>query len=599
MKKIIVLIPVLMLVVFSFGQSIYDYPNQLNYSHFPESKYDTISYFSSNGAWFGLSLPQAYDSDKFGSFGGPYSSYLNKWMGESLLKFSFGIAGKGKIELATAADIETDQYPGLLVQKYIFDDYQIEENLLFISGRTCLLKIEAINNSQFNIPMSMMLGGSVFENIGEAEKFTDGWIFKVDGKDDIIWLVRFRLDGEMELTFSPQEYEFSYKAPVQVAPGDTISIVATISQYFKGDLQQDVVMTSDALNYPNKYFKKNEKLWSFLIANIIPEEKELKKVCVKSLQTLYLNLRSYLPSFQNYFFVENSGLKETYVNTDVSWFCASSLIRYDIRLAMHSLASNVLNINENGSLNKYLAILNTGEMSQEVNEMPMAAWTAWNIYSVSPDNESLLRFYPLVEKYHAYWYKYHDVNNNLWCEDANGFETVKLNALLFSEKYCLMKMSEVLGYKDKAAKYKAETDSIKTVFNLYFFDTDLISYVNYDLSDNTKIPVDDVVGYCLWSGLASWDIAKVYAENVEANVNAGFYKSLFKSGFFDIEYYYFLISGLKLYEYNAESDLLKNALIEQLLEKSKDKPLPSFGLKPTEYNNSSLTAAVLLLLLNY
>ena len=33
--------------------------------------------------------------------------------------------GKGKIELATAIDIETDQYPGLLVQKYIFDDYQV------------------------------------------------------------------------------------------------------------------------------------------------------------------------------------------------------------------------------------------------------------------------------------------------------------------------------------------------------------------------------------------------------------------------------------------------------------------------------------------
>ena len=600
MKNIIITFLFLLFASAMFAQSLYDYPNQLNYSHFPENSNDTPNFFSSTGAWFGIGLPQAYQSDKFGQFAGPYSTYTNNWFSTSILDFNFGITGKGKIELATATNIETDQYPGLLVQKYHFEDYRIEEKLMFISGRTCLLKIDAINTSQDPMQMSMMLQGSAFEELGEAESFTDGWMYKIDNKDDILWLIRFRLDKEMDLSYSPQDYEFSYKSPISVMPSDTLSIVATISQYFKGDIQQDVEMASDALYSPEKYFKKNVNLWDYLTSKITSDDSDLRKLSVKSIQTLYLNLRSYIPSFQNFFFVESTGISSAYINTDESWLYSSALLRFDIRLSLQSIASNLKNLNNDGSLNKYIGVLNTISTDSTLSENPMAAWTTWNFYSMSPDIKSLLQIYPMLEKHHNYWYEYRDSNNNLWCEDINGIETVKLNAMLFSEKYCLMKLSEELEYTEKAKMYKLQIDSIKTVFNKHFFDMDLISYVNINIVDKSKTEDADAVGYCLWAGIASWDIANIYAENVQANIDSGYYQSLFKSGKFDIEYYYYLIAGLKQYKHVTESERLKELLLQQILKNAFSKPIPSFeSAAEVNYNNSSLTSAILLLLINY
>ncbi len=582
------------------SQTLYNYPDQINYRFFPKKSNDTIvSYFSSNGSWFGVGLPEPYEPDRYGKIAGPYSMYSNEWIGKSLMQFNFGIAGIGKIQLESAKDYEIVQYPGLLFQKYVFESYSIEQKLIFISGRTCLTKIDAINTSEIRIPMSLMIKGSAFDEVGNAEKFSDGWMYKIDGKDDVFWLVRFRLDGEMDLSFNPDNFEFSYKEPVFVEPGDTLSLVSTMSQYFMGDAKQDVMTSSDALVNPDKYFEKNEKLWRYLISNVVSEDREHRNLSVKSLQTMYLNLRSVIPSFKNYFFVEKTGLDQTFVNTDETWFYASSLIRYDTRLSINALASNISNLNQDSSLNSLIPVLNFTDTVTEIGKMPMAAWTAWNIYSVSPDVGLMETIYPMLSGFHEYWYLNHNINNNMWCEDYNGVERPDLNALLFSEKYCLKKIAEVLGYEDDVQMYQQQMDSIKIYFNQYFFDVELLSYVNYDLKDNAISINKDAVGFALWSGLAAWDVAEYYSEDIQAKIEDGTYQKIFDSGDFNIAFYYFLISGLKLYKFEEESNQLKSILLEVVLRDSKNKPIPSYGVDGMKNDNSTLTSSVLLLLLNY
>ena len=602
MKKLYGIALILLMVISINAQTLYNYPNLLNYSHFPKGTNDTIEdCFTSNGAWFGLGLPTDDEPDRYGRLAGPFSLYQNSWIAKALLHFNLGIVGIGKIQLESAKEHEIIQYPGLLVQRYIFESFKIEQRLVFISGRTCLMKVDAINTSAVDIPMTMMMKGNTYEGLGEADDFTDGWMYNIDGTNDVFWLLRFRLDENMNLVMNNDSYEFSYKEPVFVHPGDTLSLVATLSQYFKGDSRKDVETASKALNDPDTFFNQNEKLWRYLINNIVPEEKELREISVKALQTMYLNLRSFLPSFKNYFFVEHSGLHETYINTDEAWFYASSFIRYDSRLAKNILASVISNINDDKSINSIIPVLNYSDSTFVINEKPMAAWTAWNIFSSDTENDTVLMetVYGIVKDYHNYWYENNNRDNNLWCEDGNGVERADLNAMLFTEKYCLSKLADKLGYKEDVKEYRQQMDSIKYYYSQHFFDVQLLSFVNFNLTDNSMELDTLAIGYALWSGLAAFDIADYYAYDIRLKMQDSTYHNLFANGNYDIEDYYYLISGLKLYNYKELSDSLNTVLLNQVLLDSENKPIPSYGMNGKQNNNSTLTSAILLLLINY
>jgi len=600
MKNLFGIVLFFLVVNFSYAQVMYDYPYQMDCSYFPSYSQDSvIDVFSNNGSWFGIGLPSADAPERFGKFAGPFSFYNDKWIGRSLMQFNFGVDGLGKIQYEFAKDFEVVQYPGLLYQKFVFDDYFIEIRAAFISGRTCLFKAHAINTSSKKIPMTWMINGAAYDEVGEADRFTDVWMYKIDNEDDIFWLMRYKLDDAINLVFQADSYEFSYKEAQWIEPKDTLSIVTTLSQYFKGDDKGDVELATEALNDPEQFFDKNQKMWSFLISNVVTQNEEFKKISVKSLQTLLMNLRSLFPDFKNYFFVERNGLENEYVNVDENWFYASAMIRYDISIATHALVSAISNLNQDSSINSIIPVLNFTDSIPVLSNKPMAAWTAWNIFSIRPDTNIMKVIYPLIKANHEFWYNHRDANKNLWCEDNLGFERVDVNAMLFSEKYCLNKMAVLLGYQEDANTYQEQMAIIKASFNRYFTDNQQSGYVDINIKNENKVLADDVIGYALWAGLASLDVANFYAQQINIEIDNGTYKAKFESGDFDISYYYFLISGLKLYKYEVEADKLLNMLLETVLNDAKNKPLPSYGNEKMVNDNSSLTAAVLLLLLNY
>ncbi len=601
MKKILIIILGFWLTQPLFSQQdMYSFPNQIKCTLFPSSINDAPEYYTAKGSWFGFTLPATDDTENYGKFGGPYCMKTNKWISPSLLQFDFGVAGKGSIPLASANETEFSQLPGMLYQKFVFPDYLIELKLNFISPRTTLYQATAINTSDKAKSISMMLTGEMFEGLGEAEKFTDGWMFKIDKKDDVFWLVRFRLDGEMELTYSTQDYQFSYKQLQTIAPGDTLKIVAVVSEYFKGDQKQDVVFASEALNDPQTQVDKNYGLWQYILSKINNTNPELKKLCLKSVQTFYLNMRSFLPGFGNYNLVSGTGIRDHYINTDESWLISTGLIFFDTKLAMHQLVTILSAQNTDGSINKYVPIDVGQKLPNILSEKPMAAWTAYNIYSADPDKGFLGTVFPLIEANHNYWYENRDANKNLWCEDEEGVETVKINAMLFTEKFCLKKMAEILEDSVKVNLYQGQINQIKKEFSKYFVDKDNKRYCNYDLKTNTYVITEDVIGYCLWSGLATYESAEIYAIEIDKHIFDGYYDELFASGNYDIEYYYFLIAGLKQYTLVDISNDIKTKLLNQQLKTYNTTTLeyfdPSTNLK---IKNSTVMAAVLTLLINY
>lgn len=600
MRKLFLFLYLILFSIFGFSQFMQLFSDDLNCRYFPKSPQDSIvDVFATSGSWFGLGIPDADQTEKFGKFSGPYSYFDNTWISKSLLEFNFGIPGVGKIQYESANDFELVQLPGMLCQKFVFDNFYLEIRAIFISGRTCLFKADAINTSNQRVPMSWMVKGDAFEELGEADKFTDGWMYKIDNKDDVFWLIRFRLDDEMNLVFNPDSYEFSYKNPIWVEPQDTFSIVTTLSQYFKGDLRKDIMLSSEALQNPDEFFDRNNNLWNFLVTNVVVQNEDLRNLSLQALQTMFLNLRSYLPSFQNYFFNKNSNQQNEAIYVDENWFYASAMIRYDPNVSIYGLNAVVSNLNADSSLNQIIPVLGSIDNNSGLSQRPMAAWTAWNAFSAKPKKEIMQSLYPLIKASHQYWYSHRNKNGNLWCEDDNGIERPDINALLFSEKYCLNKMAQELSLSEDVEIYKQQMDSMKLNYNSYFFDTDLAALANVNISTDSRQLNDEAIAFALWSGLAAFDVADYYANIVRINLAEGVYKEIFKAGKFDISYYYFLISGLKLYKYEEEANLLRGQLLEVVLNDTKNNIIPSYGLNGKEYNNSTLTASVLLLLMNY
>lgn len=601
MRKFLVLVLLIAAPGIFFAQhSLYKYPDQLKCTYFPNSTDDKPEFYNVRGLWHGFTNPAQNDTKNFGKFGGPYCLKTNKWVSQSLLGIKLNEEGKGNIPLTSAKEYELAQFPGVLSQNYTFPNYNMELKLSFVSQRTSLFQAFVINTSDTVQKLSLILEGEMFEDMGVGEKFSDGWIFKIDSTDDILWLIRFRLDTKMELVYSPNGYQFSFKDIQSVAPGDTLRMTAIVSQFFKGDNEQEVILSSDILDSPDKYTSRNGLFWDLMIKKMIVGTEDMKKLSVKSFQTLYLNLRSYLPGFGNFNFVQGTGIDIPYISTDESWLLSSSLIKFDTQLAMHQIASILISQNKDGSIDKYVS-LDTSRLAKEgLNNRPMIAWTVWNIFLLAQDTAFLEAVIPMIENYHQYWYTYHDANKNGWCENADLIESPALNAMLFTEKHCMRQIYHVLGDTAKVVLYDAELYEIRDAFNFYFFNPELKTYCDIDIKTNEYEEAENVIGYCLWSGLATWEIAGLYSARIEDKIVEKYYEKLFAAGKYDIFYYYFLIAGLKSYKLNDISDYLKDKLLSEYLKTLNTKPLNSYDADRKVFvENSSLTASVLLLLLNY
>lgn len=574
--------------------------NLINCRYFPDSPFDNAEFYTSRGLWYGFTIPEISDKTNYGKFGGPYCLRTQKWISKSLIEFDFGISGKGVIPLSDADSAIICQFPGMLYQKFFFDKIIVELKLNYISNRTCLYQASVVNLDNKDQSVSMRLKGSAFENIGVAEKFLDGWMFKIDGKDEIFWLIRFRTDNAMEMEYSETDYKFSYKELQIIRPGNTLKMVATISQYFIGDPKQDVQVASESLENPGKYEKNNQQYWEIINNLITIDSDELKKLSLKCVVTLFNNLRSPLPEQANYYFFRGQGKENSICDIDETWLVSSALIRFDTRLAMHQLASVLTSLNPDSSINRFLSFNHDYEISSPISQKPMAAWTCWNIFSVSKDLDFLVQAFPLIEAYHNYWYTNCDKNNNSWCENSKGIETVELNALLYTEKYCLEKMSKILGDSVKVIQYQKQINDLRDNFNKHFYNDYLKQYCDISLLDDTIIISNTAAGYCMWSGLASYPIASEYAKSIDKMFNSGYYDGLFSSGEYSIDYYYFLLSGLKLYGYNQLAELLKSSILSEVFSLDEEDSLNYYDKDKSGFiENSSMTSAIILLLLNY
>lgn len=566
----------------------------------PNKPDDKAIFFANKGIWHGYTLPENNDTENYGKFGGPYCFYTKKWVSPSLLNLSLYSDNNSKIDLNTAKTKNLTQFPGLLKQEFEFDDYKLILNLETTTTRTSLFRAILINNSQSEKNFSMNIRGSMFDEFGKSEQVPDGWIYKVEGKDDIVWLVRFRLDAEMDLNYSDYSYEFKYKQMQTIQPNDSLIMTAVIAQFFKGDTQQDVLLSNDVLTLTQGYLDNNKNLWNFLFAHMNSQNKINRQMSLNAFQTIYLNLRSALPTKRFFTVLPYNETKDLFINTDESWFTAISLLKFDPRISNNTINFILNSINEDGSLNKYLNIMPEFENKSEIIEKPMAAWTVFNIYSHNNDENFLKSVLPILDKYLNFWFENRDIDKNGWIENSKGIEEVALNAILFTEIHSMAKMYEIIKDEEKAEYYQKQIDRIAQNFNLYFFQVEQNRYCDFNTETKKYEIAKNTIGYCLWSGITNQSIADVYAQEIVKDINSDeiFYR--IENSDLDPGYFYLMALGFRYFEYSQIHDALKLIFTNKVdFDFTNRNKLFSYKYNKKTIEYSTYIAAIYLLMTNY
>ena len=380
-----------------------------------------------------------------------------------------------------------------------------------------------------------------------------------------------------------------------------------------------------------------------------------QKIAVKCLQTLNGNWRSpagalkYDGLFPSYNYEWFNG----FWSWD-SWKHAVAIAQYDTELAQNQILAMYDFQDEMGMIADCVYRDNIiEEHNWRDTKPPLSAWAAWEVFQYSKDEKFLKNLFPKIEKYHNWWYKYRDVDQNGLCEYGstdgsliaakwesgmdnavrfddtkmikNGLqggsmnrESVDLNAYLYAEKQYLAKIATRLGEKEKALDYEKAATALQQTIHDFFYDKESGWYFDVDLETKQQLKVFGAEGWIpLWAKLATPEQAEkmkrvmmdttkfaVYipfptlaANHPKFKPDGGYWR-----GPVWLDQAWFAITGLKNYGYEKEAiqfshhlfDRLEGLKNEDLPIRENYHPLTGAGL---ESNHFSWSAAHLLMLL--
>lgn len=644
-----------------------DFPNILNLKGVPDSTTDrSVFAFSDLGAWHGYALPTEKDKKFTGSFVGPFIMTQDNgvWINDCLSKLEIINVKKGKkINLQAATIIASNSFPNKLHQTFQTKSpaLLVETQLIFVSDRTALIKLVIQNQSKdSNLELAVRWEGNSFLEGVSFRKQSEGILIDFGKNKHVGWISSNAKDGfETKIDDSKYSLQLNHK---KLAPQNKWETY--LSQSFCFSEKERAIESAKLKKIyenPNEVFSKNETRWNDKIQKIIATlSKDFssaahQKIAVKCLQTLNGNWRSpagalkYDGLFPSYNYEWFNG----FWSWD-SWKHAVAIAQYDTKLAQNQIQAMYDFQDEMGMIADCVYRDNVIEENNwRDTKPPLSAWAAWEVFQYSKDEKFLKDLFPKIEKYHNWWYKYRDVDQNGLCEYGstdgsliaakwesgmdnavrfddtkmiqNGLqggsmnrESVDLNAYLFAEKQYLSKIANELGEKEKAHDYEKEAIALQQTIHNFFYDEESGWYFDIDLESKKQLKVFGAEGWIpLWAKLTTPEQAEkmkrvmmdttkfaVYipfptlaANHPKFKPDGGYWR-----GPVWLDQAWFAITGLKNYGYDKEAIQFSHHLFDRLEGLKNDDlpirenyhPLTGAGL---ESNHFSWSAAHLLMLL--
>jgi len=614
LKKLWVLIFIFLILTSCTRQKPYsyhqeDFPNLLDITHTPDNMNDDSKFFfTDRGAWFGFALPCLKEKLPEVLYSGPFIISKRKWLGESIKL----VLSDDKGLLPAPKDENIKYLPGRLNRSYMADGVKVESNLIFISESTALLSVRIKNTGDEKRLLSSVLEQKMFTKSLECDILKNGIIVSFSQLSENIYE---QFDKNINIKTDSSGFQVKSGKPFLVKSRQSVYITFTITIAAREKWENEQNLIADALKNPEKYLKRNKKLWNKYIGKTLGSLSEERKqkyrdVAVKSLMTLMVNYRApykdlvhggFFPSVMiNYF--------DGFWAWD-SWKHSAAMAGIEPDMAKEQIRAMFDYQTKEGMVPD--AIYTDKRLNNKRDtKPPLAGWAVWRIYEEEGDQKFLKEMYGKLVLYHNWWYKFRDHDQDGLCEygstdgtltaakwesgmdDAVRFdktkmlrngpsswsmdqESVCLNSFLYAEKEYLSKIAGVLHILKDQRKWDKEADELKIKIRKFMFDPN--SGYFYDTSiDNTSLI--KVMGSEGWAPLWAFAATKKQAESVKKIMadTLKFFTYIplptvaadgeqFMSGYWRgpvwLDQVYFGVSGLRKYGYKAFADSIFDAVI--------------------------------------
>lgn len=525
--------------------------NILDYRITPKDSLDKSGLmFSDQGAWFAYSFPKS--DDNIIGFSGPFlmTQQNGIWSSKSLSRLKLSSITSN----APLVDFKNDlvyqnSYASHLEQEFKNDNVTLKQTLVFSSGHTAIQNTTITNVSQHPLEIKANVLGEVTDIQISLSKGSTG-IKIISEKSPAIGFINTSNTIKSIGIIEDNRFYNMTLNPLTLKPNETktISVAQTFifPQYsWKAEKKHIETLNFDSILDTRKE-EKNNQLKS-LINNRKPQFKDTKyaEVLAKAHLTLQNNWR--IPAGELTF----EGLFPSYHYTWFhgfwswdSWKHAVGLSYYDIDLAKNQMRAMFDFQREDGFIVDCIYRDTTIEAhNYRDTKPPLSAWAVAEIYEKDEDIEFVKEFYPMLKKYHQWWYKNRDHDQDGLCEfgstdgtlvaakwesgmdnairfddskilkNSEGAyslnqESVDLNAYLHAEKVYLSALALALNYTKESEQFASEAEKLKIKIQEQFFDTQDGWFYDTTLKGDKFIKGEGSEGWtALWTGTATQEQA--------------------------------------------------------------------------------------------
>ncbi|MEA3504023.1 MAG: trehalase family glycosidase [Bacteroidota bacterium] len=504
-----------------------DYKNILDLSGKPESENSkNISCFFDNGSWFGFSL-----SDEKSGFSGPLLLQSNKWLIKSLAETEIFIDGKKSI----LKNIESSFLPGKLLKKFSSKNILVTQQVIFLSSQSALIATKITNTSNAEVNISAALSGMGFTTFASDKK---NKTISIADNDEKITIA----SNTNNIVLKENRYSFNYnETALKASESKTYNLV--VSSNFPKEANQETI--SDALKHPEKHLEKNTLQWNKYLNDALAVKSNMskdsiyKRLGAKSVVTLIHNWRVAAGD------LHYDGLFPSYAYQGFhgfwawdSWKHAVALASFNPELAKNQIKAMFDYQDEAGMIADCIYLKKEWNNWRNT-KSPIAVWAIYKVYEATNDGDFLIEMYPKAKKYHEWWYKYRDHDNDTLCEfgctdgtliaakwesgmdnavrfddskllqnSENAWslnqESVDLNGFLYLEKLYLANIAWILSEKDDALAFEQQSKKLKTKIRESFYDKEKNWYFDKDIDSDSLITVYGPEAFTiLWTKIAT------------------------------------------------------------------------------------------------
>ncbi|HEV2680239.1 MAG TPA: trehalase family glycosidase, partial [Rhodanobacter sp.] len=480
-------------------------------------------------------------------FSGPFVHSLGdgQWVGARFAQLLLHDATSN--QNIALSPVESHAAPGYLVRGFSSPGLTVRQTLFFADSWHALVRIELTAATSQEVDLSVIGRVMPQQQVGLVKDGDE--VAQTFTNSNSKLATRLHVGGTpaYRVTLSETDYRIALDHPLHLKPNQTATVF--VEQTLIYDIHAD---TPTPVDYTTVWTQNRERWDNYLKAVAsshlagLPDE-IARRVSVKAMMTLLGNWRAARGD------LHHDGVIPSYSNPDFngfwawdSWKHAAALAQFAPELARDQMRAMFDYQAVDGMVPDCIYLYKAGDNWRDT-KPPLAVWAALEIYRASGDKAFLAEMYDKLVRYHRWWFKARDHDQNglaeygstdgtrvaaawesgmdnavrfdsvamlknsdgAWSTDQ---ESVDLNAYLYMEKVDLAQVATILGKTQDHNMWLKEAAAMKAPIQARMFDKALGYFFDAKLGHDDLVRIYGSEGWApLWAGVATPDQASSVA----------------------------------------------------------------------------------------